>query len=68
MNIGVGSVVKSKVGDMDDNTREGRTRRIGKEVVRCVHDVVGNKKFIVKVEDGQKRDMSFFPLFYIFSK
>ena len=41
MKIGVGSVVKAKVGGMENNTREGRIRRTRKEVVGCVWNVEG---------------------------
>ena len=58
-NIGVGSIVKAKVGNMEDNTREARTRRKRKYVVGCVHAVVWNKKFLLQFEDGQKRYMSY---------
>ena len=34
--IGVGSVVKTKVGDLENITREGRIRRLRKDVVGCV--------------------------------
>ena len=40
--IGVGSVVKAKVGELEKITRERRSRRMRKEVVGCVHRVVGN--------------------------
>ena len=30
MKIGVGSLVKAEVGDMENNTREGRSRRMRK--------------------------------------
>ena len=39
-NIGVRSVVEAKVGDMEENTREGRRRRTRKEVVGCVNSMV----------------------------
>ena len=39
--IGVGSVVKTNVGDLENIKREGRIRSMRKEVVRCVHSVVG---------------------------
>ena len=45
-NIGVGSIVEEKVGDMEDNTREGRIRRLEKEVMGCVQAVVGKNKFL----------------------
>ena len=38
--MGVGSVVKAKVGEIEENTREERIRRISKEVVGCVHAIV----------------------------
>ena len=41
--IGVGSVVKAKVEDLENLTREGRSRRMRKELVRCVQDMVGKK-------------------------
>ena len=57
--IGVGSVVKAEVGDMEENKREERIIRMSKEVVRCVQDVVMKNKSYLKVEDGQKKDMSY---------
>ena len=53
--IGVGSVVKSKVGELENITREGRSSRTRKEVVVCVHSVVGKKKSLSKFEEGQKK-------------
>ena len=46
--IGVGSLVKAKVGKMEKNTREGGIGRMRKEVVGCVQSVVGKKKILVK--------------------
>ena len=39
--IGVGSVVKAKVGELEKITREVRSMRMRKEVVGCVQSVVG---------------------------
>ena len=50
--IGVGSAVKVKVGELEKITREGRRRRIRKEVVGCFHSVVGKKKLIVLFKYG----------------
>ena len=47
--IRVGSVVKAKVGELENITREGRSSRISKELVGCVHIVVGKKKLPVKL-------------------
>ena len=56
--IGVGSVVKAKVGELEKITREGRSRRMSKEVMGCVQSVVGKKKFLVQLDDGQKKEIS----------
>ena len=45
--IGVGYVVKANIRDIEDNTNKGRSRRMRKEVVGCVHDVVWKEKFLV---------------------
>ena len=49
--IGVEYVVKSKVGELENITREEKTRRMMNEVVGCVQAVVGKKKFLVQFED-----------------
>ena len=66
--IGVGSVVKSKVRELEKITREGRRRRMRKEFVVCFHSVVGKKKFLVLFEDGQKKDIGYSLLVYLSSK
>ena len=48
MKIRVGSVVKAKVGEMEENKREGRSRRMRKEVVGFFRAVVGGNKFLVQ--------------------
>ena len=47
--IGVGSVVKENIGEMEDNIRVGRTRRMSKEMVLCFQDVVVKKKLLVQL-------------------
>ena len=66
--IGVGSVVKAKVEELEKTTREGRIRRTRKEVVVCVHSVVGKKNLIVLFEYGQKKEMGSFSLVYLSEK
>ena len=56
--IEVGSVVKAKVGDLEKILREGRSRRMRKEVVGCIESVAGKKNFLVKFEYGKKKDIS----------
>ena len=52
--FGVLSVVKAKVGELGDITREGRSGRIRKEVVGCFHILVGKKNLLVQFEYEQK--------------
>ena len=49
---GVGSVVKAKVGELENITSELRSRSMRKEVMGCVQDVAVKKKFLVQFEDG----------------
>ena len=53
--IGVGSVVKTKVGELEKITREGRSRRMMKDVVGCVHSVVGKKNFLIQFNMGRRK-------------
>ena len=56
--IGVGSVVKENVGDIEENTREGGNRSIRKEVVGYLQDMLGKKRLLVKFRYAKKKDMS----------
>ena len=51
----MGSIVKAKVGEMEDNKRKAGIRSMIKEVVGCVQAVAGNNKFLVQFEDSQKK-------------
>ena len=53
-NIWLVSFVKTEAGFMEENIREGRSRRIRKEVVGCVQTVVGNNKFLVQFQYRHK--------------
>ena len=66
--IGVGSVVKAKVVELEKITREGRSRRTRKEVVGCVQRVVGKNKVLVLFEDGQKKEIGSCSLVYLSEK
>ena len=50
MKIRVGSVVKAKAGEMEEKKREGRSRRMRKLVMGCVHAVVGKKRFVISIQ------------------
>ena len=64
--IVVGSVVKAKVGELEKITRKGRRTR--KEVVGCVHRVVGKNKLLILFEDGQKKEIGSCLLVYLSEK
>ena len=66
--IGVGFVVKAKVGELDKITREGRSSRMRKEVVIYVHSVMGKNKFLVQFEDGHKKEINSSSLVYFSSR
>ena len=66
--IGAGSVLKANVGELENIAREGRSRRMRKEVVGCVQSVVGKKKLLVQFKDGQKREISYSLLVFLSSK
>ena len=53
--IGVGSVVKTKVVEMDYNTMNRRNSSMSKELVGCVQAMVENNTLLVKFEDGQNK-------------
>ena len=53
--IGVGYVVKATVGELEKITREGRIRRMRKEVVGCVQALVTKKNFLVQFNYGKKK-------------
>ena len=53
--IGVVSVVKDNVGELEKIIREGRSRTMRKEVVGFFQSVVGKKKLFVLFEDGKKK-------------
>ena len=52
----MGSVVKAKVGGMEDNTREGRSRRMRNKVVVCVQAVLRKNILLFKFKDGKKKE------------
>ena len=67
-NIEEGSVVKSKVVDMEEKTSEGRIRRMRKELMGCVHAVVGKKELVVQTEQFQRKEMISCLIVYVCSK
>ena len=67
--IGVGSVVKAGVGELENITREGIIRRKRKKLVVCVQIGVGKNNLLIQFEDGQKKDkISSLLVFLIFER
>ena len=64
----MGYVVKEKVGDIEENTREVRNRATRKEMVVCFQDVVGKKIFLVQSEYGQTQEIRSCLILYLCSK
>ena len=53
----VGTVVKSKVGDLEEDIREGFLRRLSKEMTGVVQEVVGKRRYLVRFQDGRWKGM-----------
>ena len=53
---------------MEDNTREGRIRRVRKDLMGCVQDVMGKKKLVVQFKKNQKKEMISCSIVYVCSK
>ena len=53
---------------MEDNTSEGRSSGIRKEVVGCFHCVVGKNIFLVQLEDRNKNQIISCLLVFLSSK
>ena len=51
----MGSVLKAKVGEIEENKIEGRSRSMKKEVMGYVKAMVGRKILLVQLEYGQKK-------------
>ena len=58
--IGLGSVVKAKDVEMENNTMEVRIRRMRENMVICLQDVVDKKKFPVQFEEGRRKRLDMF--------
>ena len=66
--IGVGSIVKAKVGELENITREGRSRSMRKEVVGCVQIVVGKNNLLFIFKYGQNKEIGSCSLVYLSDK
>ena len=53
----VGTVVKAKVDELEEEIREGFSRRLRKEMTGVVQEVVGKRRYLVRFQDGIEKDM-----------
>ena len=54
----VGKVVKSKIGDLEEEVKAGNSRRIRKELSGVVQGVSGRMRFLVRFQNGCKKNLS----------
>ena len=67
--IGVGSVVKAKVGELGNIIRKRRSRRMRKEVVGCIQSEVGKNNFPRPIRIwAEERDKFFFSCVFKFRR
>ena len=48
----VGTAVKAKIGELEEEVRVGSTRRMRKEFTGVVKAISGKRKFLVRFHDG----------------
>ena len=53
----VGTVVKAKVCDPEEDIMEVFLRRLRKEMTSVVQEVVGKRRFLVSFQDGLEKEM-----------
>ena len=56
--IMVGTVVKAKLGELEEDIREGFSRRLRKEMTGVVHEVVRKRRYLEGFQDGLEKEMS----------
>ena len=62
----VGTVVKSKVGDLEEDIREGFLMRLRKEMTGVVQEVVDKRRYLMILQDGLEKDMPLNQLTIVF--
>ena len=51
----MGTVVKSKIGDLEEEVRAVNLRRMRKDLTGVVQGVSGRRRFLVRFQDGCKK-------------
>ena len=53
----VGTVVKAKIGELEEEVRVGSSRRMRKEFTVVVQGVSGRRRFLVRFHDGCEKNL-----------
>ena len=53
-----GALVKSEIGELEEEVREDNSRRIRKELTGVVQGVSGRRIFLVRFQNGCKNNLS----------
>ena len=56
--IVVGTVIKSKIGELEEEVRAGSSRRMRKELNGVVKGVSGSRRFFVRFQNGCEKNIS----------
>ena len=54
----VGKVVKSNVGELEEDTREGFSKRLRKNMAGVVQEIVGKRRYLEIFQDELEKEMS----------
>ena len=54
----VGTVVKAKIGELEEEVRAGSSRRMRKELTGVVQGVCGRRRFLVRFHNGFEKNLS----------
>ena len=50
----MGTVIKSKIGELEEEVRAGSPRRTRKELPGVVQGVLGGRRFLARIQNGCK--------------
>ena len=54
----VGTVVKAKIGELEEEVRVGSARRMRKELTGVVQGVSGRRRLLVRFQNGCEKNLS----------
>ena len=52
-----GTVVKGKVGEMEEDIRKGFLRRLRKDMIGLLQEVVETRRYLVRFQDGSEKEI-----------